>query len=324
MGRKAKVEDALDLQNIEVGVVPTAQSATQVAKNNSGIQNSHNKEVNCLRNERIILRHVPKQSGIIVNPKHILYGGMAESAVRYFTVPLLSSGAYVNVLTNSEKEYLEMIMGLEYNALSVYRKVDNYWDNYMVRLTKQDNFLDLSSPEDYIKYKVLLANKDIIAPSIRILQDTPKATYQFVIVSEGDENRMAKSNMNATMQCYKEFGKIEDDIDVLKVLVETIDGRPISSNTTLSFLQTKVNSLIQADSKLFLRVISDDLLNVKVLIRKSIEKGLIVNRGTYLYLKEGNVPLCNDGELPTLNLAAQFLNLAVNQPMKFALEAKLK
>jgi len=38
-------------------------------------------------------------------------------------------------------------MGLEYNALSIYKKVDNYWENNMVRLTKQDNILDLSDPE---------------------------------------------------------------------------------------------------------------------------------------------------------------------------------
>jgi len=32
---------------------------------------------------------------------------MSENAVRKFVVPLLSTGAYVNVLTNNEKEYLE-------------------------------------------------------------------------------------------------------------------------------------------------------------------------------------------------------------------------
>ena len=61
---------------------------------------------------------------------------MAENAVRYFTVPKLSSGMYVNVLTDKEKEFLEEVMGLEYNTLSIYKKVDNYWENNMVRLTK--------------------------------------------------------------------------------------------------------------------------------------------------------------------------------------------
>ena len=86
---------------------------------------------------------------------------MNETAFRKFTVPIIeSSGAYVNVLTNDEKTYLEKSMGLEPNALSVYLKRDNYWANYSVRLTKGDNYLDLSIPDDYIKYKVLLANNE--------------------------------------------------------------------------------------------------------------------------------------------------------------------
>ncbi len=287
--------------------------------------------VSCLRNERIIVRHVPKLTGMWGNnPKHILAGGMAEGAVRTFVVPRLSSGMFVNVLTDKEKAFLEEIMGLEYNALSIYKKVDNFWDDSnenginKVRLSKQDNYFNLSDPEDYIRYKILLANKDYIAPSLQALQDTPKATYQFVIISEGEETKVAKSNMSSTMMCYKEFGKIEDDIDTLRVIIETIDGRPTSQTAKLEFLQTRVNSLIQADSKIFLKVVTDPMLPTKVLIKRAIEAGLISNRGNYLYLRKDNTPLCEANEEPTLNIAAKYLNSPKHQEVKFALEAKLK
>ena len=286
--------------------------------------------VNCLRNERVIIRHIPKESGMVTNPKHILFGGMAENAVRTFVVPRLSSGMLVNILTDSEKAFLEEVMGLEYNALSIYKKVDNFWDDSnengisRVRLTKQDNYLNLADPEDYIRYKILLANKDYIAPSLQALQDSPKATYQFVIISEGDETKSAKDNMSATMKCYKEFGKIENDINTLRVIVETIDGRPTAPTVKLEFLQGRINALIQADSKIFLRVITDPMLSTKVLIKRAIEAGLISNRGNYLYLKSDNTPLCEVNEEPTLNIAAKFLNAPKNQEIKFALEAKLK
>lgn len=280
--------------------------------------------VNCLKNERIIIRHVPKESGIVRDPKHILYGGMAEGAVRWFTVPKLQSGAYVNVLTNSEKSFLEDIMGLEYNALSIYNKTDNYWDNIQVRLTKQDNFLNLADPDDYIKYKVLLANKDMVAPSLQDLEDHPKATYQFVVIHENEEVSSSKKKMNATMQAYMEFGKIQDKADVLKTIIETIDGRPVSKNTKIEFLQEKVGKLIQADAKLFLRIATDSLLSTKVLIKKAIEGGLISNRGGMLYLKSGGTPLCEDNEEPTISIAAKYLNLPKHQELKFSLEAKLK
>lgn len=286
--------------------------------------------VSCLRNERVIVRHIPKERGMVTNPKHILFGGMAENATRTFVVPRLSSGMFVNVLTDSEKAFLEEIMGLEYNALSIYKKVDNFWDDSnengisRVRLTKQDNYLNLADPEDYIRYKILLANKDYIAPSLQALEDTPKVSYQFVIISEGAETQSAKDNMSATMKCYKEFGKIENDVDVLRTIIETIDGRPTAPTVKLEFLQTKANQLIQADSKIFLRVITDPMLSTKVLIKKSIEAGLIANRGNYLYLRSDNTPLCENNEEPTLNIAAKYLNSPKHQDIKFALEAKLK
>lgn len=280
--------------------------------------------ISCLRNERVIVRFVPKQTGLVSNPKHILYGGMAEAAVRWFTLPRLSSGMYVNALTDKEKAYLEEIMGLEYNALSIYKKVDNFWENYTVRLTKQDNFLNLADPDDYIKYKILLANKDYIASSLQELQDRPKMTYQFVIVQEGEEAKTAKKEMNATMQSYMKFGEIQDDADKLRVIIETIDGRPLAKTTKIEFLHEKINKLIQADPKLFLRVSEDPYLDTKVLIKKAIEEGLISNRGGMLYLKSDGSPLCGDNEEPTLSVAAKFLSAPKRQELKFSLEAKLK
>ena len=317
--------DDSELENKSFSEIEIEKSAFKEMKNKKEVNQTTDKEmINCLRQERILVRHIPKEGGMISNPKHILYGGMAENAVRYFTVPKLSSGMYVNVLTDKEKEFLEEVMGLEYNTLSIYKKVDNYWENNMVRLTKQDNVFDLSDPEQYIKYKILLANKNFIAPSLEALTDYPKATYQFVIIAEGEETKTAKDNMSITMKCYKEFGKIENDIDMLRTLVETIDGRPTSANVKLEFLQTKVNSLIQADSKLFLKTITDPYLPTKVLIKKAIEAGLISNRGNYLYLRQDNSPLCENNQEPTLSIASQYLNNPKHQDIKLTLEAKLK
>jgi hypothetical protein len=295
------------------------------------VRNTSEHLVNPLRNERIIVRHIPKSGGIWGNdPRHVLAGGMAENAYKMFVVPRLSSGAYYNVLTKDEKAFMEQALGLEYNALSIHRKENNFWDDSnpsgigAVRLNKGDNYLDLSNPEDYIRYKILLANKDFIAPSLQVLQDKPKVTYQFVIVGETEETKQAKKSMSTTMQCYKEYGKVEDNYDILKLIIETIDGRPISKNSKIEFLQTKINELIQLDSKLFLKTITDELLPTKVLISKSIDAGLISKRSNLLYLRSDNSPLCENGEESTLSVAAKYLNSPKHQELKFALEAKLK
>ena len=325
------IDDSAEVPNVQLKEVEKVERINTRVPESSYSNQQYTTPINPLRNERIIVRFLGRKNGIWGdNPKHVLAGGMSENAVRKFVVPLLSTGAYVNVLTNNEKEYLEQALGLEYNAMSIYKKENNFWSDAnpnginSVTLHKQDNYFDLSNPVDYIKYKILLANKNLIAPSLQVLEDKPKATYQYVIISENDETKMAKSNMSVTMRCYKEFGKIEDDRDKLRMIVETITGKPTAPNTKIDILQAEINKLIQKDGKMFLRIATDELLDTKVLIKKSIEAGLIVKRGDYLYVREDNSPLCEYGEEPTFNIAAKYLSNPKRQELKFSLEAKLK
>lgn len=317
--------DIEDAPKIEV---PKAQKRTIKAK--ARIENSEDMgTVSCLRNEKIKIKFIERNNGLPSN--HVLSGGMAEGAKISLVVPKLNTGSFVNVLTDSEKSFLEEYMGLEYNALSIYKKPDeeNFWNDAnpnginKVELRKGINYLDLSDPQQYIKYKILLANKNIICPSLTALKETPKATYRFVIIAEGEESKQAKNNMNNTMNCYKEYGKIEDNLDLLRIVVETLDGRPTAPTVKLEFLQNKCNTLIQKDPKKFLSVITDPLLSTKSLIKLSIENGSIANRGNYLYLRSDNTPLCEQNEEPTLNFAAKYLNAPKHQDILFALQAKL-
>lgn len=279
--------------------------------------------INPLRNERVIVRFIPKQNDSITDRKHVAFGGMMDNAIRGFTVPMLTNGTFKNVLTNNEKDYLEELLGLEVNALSVYNKKDNYWENYLIRLTKQDTILNLADPEDFIKYKVLLANDDTIAPSMRVLKEARKATYEYVIMEPNEEFMDSRNRVNNTMKCYEEFGAIKDNFDVLRCVIETVDGRPVNNNTKIEFLQAKATDLINSDPKYFLEVITDPLLNTKVIIKKAVEAGLISKRGEYYYFREDGSPMCGPNEDPTFTVAAKYLSLPQNQEIKFSIEAKL-
>ena len=284
---------------------------------------------NPLRNERVVVRYIAKTRGIWgSNPKHILAGGLAEGCVRVFEVPRTSTGSFASILTPKEQDFFEELFGLEDNAMSVHKQGDdNFWVNTnsagisSVRLTKEDNFLDLSNPEQYIKYKILLAYPNVVASSLQALEDSPMPSYQFVLINEGDEAKKANKSMSAIMEAYKEFGKIEDDADTLRVVIQTLSGKPVSKD--VEFLKAECNKYIQANSKLFLSIVKDELLPTKVLIRKAMDKALISNRGGMLYLKSDGTPLCEDNEEPTMNVAAKFLNKPIHQEIKFALEAKV-
>ena len=287
--------------------------------------------VNCLRNERVIVRFVPRETAMIHNKNHILYGGMANTAERNFVVPrLASTGQYKNVLTNDEMKYLEHELGLEKGALSIYRKQDNFWDDSnpngigRVTLYKQDNYLNLSDPVDYIKLKILLANKDKICPSMQELEERPKATYEFVIISEGAETKSNLSKMEATSQCYFEFGAVKDDKDTLRVIIEAFEKRPTAPQVKLDYLQSKINEYIQKDPRRFLTIIQDKLLPAKVLLKRGIESGVISWRNNLYYWKQDGTPLCEMGEESTLNVAAKYISSPKHSDLKYLLEAKIK
>ena len=282
-------------------------------------------KVNPLKKERIYIRFVPRVVGGEAEKKdHPIYGGLADGAKITLCVPMLrSTGRYKNVLTNDEKEAIEKAMLLDDNALSVYKPENNYWDGFKVELTKEGLYLDLSDPEDYLKYAVVRANDDIVCPNVQLLQDKPKATYRFVMVRETEETSLENARMDNTMASYKEFGKIENDVDRMRVLCELLDSRPYAENSPAEFFRSRINQLIQNDPKRFLNQITDPMLGTKVLLRRGVELGKLSRRGDFYYTRDGQ-PLCENGEEPTLSIAARYLNIPAHQDIKFLLESEIE
>lgn len=325
MEEKDKIE--IDLEEIATKPkkVKTKTKETMTESVQPPVMDTEEPLVNCLRNEKIIIRLIPKKVNKVDNPKHVLYGGLAENAGITYCTPILSSGKYVNVLTKREKEFLEHIMGLEPNALSVFKKTDNFWNSSnplaTVRLTKQDNYLDLSVPEDYIKYKILLANKNFIAPSLHDLEIAPKATYRFVIISDGEVNARNKETMSTLMQCYKQYGKIENNWDILVTIIEFLENKKFSNDTKLDWLQVKCNEYIQSNPKKFLMTVTDPLLENKVLIRKGVHEDIISIKNGLYFVKDNNTPMCEDNQNAVLDVAAAWLANPKNQNILFQLQA---
>lgn len=337
MARK-RVEEPMN-EDFIINTAPAEEVRVEIPKRVEPIQERPvapkeagiHEPINCLRNERVIVRFIPRPTELVQNPRHILYGGMAENATRSFVVPRLNStGRFVNILTNDEKECLEHVMGLEYNALSIYKRENNFWDDSnpqgigRVTLHKQDNYLDLSVPEDYIKYKILLANKDSIAPSLQEMENRPKATYQFVLINENAEAKLNSGKVNLKQKCWMEYGKISEDKDTLRVVLELLEGRPLSSKVKLDYLQGKVTDYIEQNPRRFFATVTDELLPIKVLIKKAVEAGLIGKKNDSYYLRKDGTALCEMNEESTLNNAARYLSSIKRQELKYLLEAQIK
>ena len=155
------------------------------------------------------------------------------------------------------------------------------------------------------------------------MKNSPKETYRYVLIREGEEVQTLNKEMTISMQASFELGKFLENKPVLRLLVETCEGKPVSDSNTLEWLQAQAFKNMQANPKLFVNILQDPYLNTKVMIKEAISAGLIKKRGD-LYYKADNTPLSEGLEDPTLSNAARYINAVKNQEYKLMLEARIK
>lgn len=285
--------------------------------------NKEDKQVipSCLEAKTLVIKFYPRPRGFVTDPKHVLYGGMMEGAVRVLSVPLMRNGDYKNILTNDEKDFLEDYMGLGSDGLSVYKKVDNYWDGVRVKLEKGENFFNMASPEDFIRAKVAMAHDNIVAPTFDTVQH--KATYMFYVVKEGEKDEQTARKFTAKQEAYKLYGKVEDERDVLEYVCRVVRGSNVTKTTKMGVLQGWIGDIIEGNTKEFLLVLGDKQLRTKMLINKGVDCGALrLMDGQYL-TAEGK-PLAEEGKTADLQNAANFLDTPVNQPIRLKIETRTK
>ena len=328
---KNKMEEKtmeLDLSNDLGEMIPITKQPSRVKE--EVIEYNTSNVVSCLRNEVITVRKVSTPSNLNLPANHICSKGMVDGARRIFTVPRLSSGLFVNVLTDAEKDYLEMVMGFEKNALSIYKKKDNFWDDSndnginKVILFKEDNYLDLRNPEDYIRYKILLANKHRICPSQADYDKAPLRSYEFIILAEKEEAKRDSIRIETKQQCYMEFGKMDDNRYKMAMVVELFEGHPVNPKSEISWLKARIDAGINSNASKMFSIMKDEYLDTKILIKRSLDAGTIYQKGLYFYLQQTNEPMCEEREEPTFDNAAKYLNSPKRQQVKFALEEAIK
>lgn len=271
-----------------------------------------------LPNEVIIVKYIKRKKGMAsgdhITEDHVISGGMLDGSIRKFQAPLLKNGSIANVLTNEEKVFLESATGLD---LSVYK---DFWLDHFVTLFKQDNRLDLSNPMDYISYKILLANKNEIAPSWS--ERNKKVTYDFVIVKDDEEMLENKSSFDKKKEAFKLYGKIEDNKDMLVGVLNILTNKPISSDSSIKWLQLEVEKFLDKKPEAFINAIKDSSLETKILLNRAVESGYVKVKGNK-YSTEDGLDLCENSQIATFENAVKYLNNPKHQDVRDIIEAKL-
>lgn len=272
-----------------------------------------------LPNEVVTVKFIPRKKGMAANvaDNHVIAGGMLTNSVRGYVLPrTMRNGGLANILTKSEKEVLESETGLD---LSVYGK---FWQTFKVTLRKDDasNQFDLNTPMGYLSIKVLETYVDEIAKTWS--ERNSKPTYQFAITRPSEVTDEKKAKLDIKMEAFKLYGKFADDKDKVISVLKLLTNKPISSNSTLSWVQGLLEEIIDQTPSKFLSVIKDSSFETRALINKGIEAGVIKRNGNKYSTVDG-LDLCENGSVATIENTVKYLDNPKHQDVRDLIEAKI-
>jgi hypothetical protein len=205
------------------------------------------------------------------------------------------TGELKDPLTPEERTYFENKasgLALSSGDLSTLKKDDNFWTNFRVKLDKNVLQLDLSKPMDYLRYKVLLVNGEIVAPSAA--EKYTKGTYRFAIVEEDYQHEERVKAASEKKTAYKFFGKIDNSPTKMKNFLNVYytqkpGGKQVPPNAKKEFLIAEIEKLIEVDLIGFLNLAKDKDYDKKVLIFTAQRAGALVREGLTFKTPEGTV-----------------------------------
>lgn len=205
------------------------------------------------------------------------------------------TGQLKDPLTKEEREYFESSlsgMALKPDDMSIYKKVDNYWENFKVKLRDEVRVLNLANPKEYLMYKVLLTNENTIA---KCAEDKfKKGTYKWAIVEEGYQNEERVQSASNKKDAYKFFGKIDTSVTKMKEFLDLYytlkpGGKTVPPNATQEFLIAEIEKIIEGDLTAFLNIAKDKDYDKKTLLVSALKARAVTRKGMNFTTTEGTV-----------------------------------
>lgn len=207
-----------------------------------------------------------------------------------FVVPVQRNGKYVQILSDEEKEFFEDMekSGMSFNKgdLSVYKDKSNFYETLKYSLGSDEIELDLSRGWDYIMYKLLLAQTDLISPTWE--DRNKKATYLYAIVDEAKEADAEAETITMEQEAWELFGKLTASranmTNFLKVL-----GKNFNEDTNDSVLKGEIRKLLTSTNgvRRFLEITKDVHYDTKLFIFEALRKGGLKQSHGRFYMADG-------------------------------------
>jgi hypothetical protein len=226
----------------------------------------------------------------IKNENHITYFMHDDCSVN-FCLPLTSRGDLVNIFTSEdERKYFEEATGQDLNK----NKQGNFFEKFKVKIIMSRSLLktgfsfNLADPMDNLRFRVVKANSDIIAPSWN--ERKLKNSYKWAIVDSEKIESESSDAYNINMEYWNIIGKYNTESD-LKILLKMYYGligssKTIPSDATKLLLMKEINKIGESDvdKKKFVNMCIDKFFHIRKFILKGIEKNVFKKESLNTYV----------------------------------------
>ena len=279
-----------------------------------------------LPNKKVTIRLVDRKRGAIADKNHVGYNLLPGATIEISPRNKKGERVVKCPLTREEIEFFEdkrkSGMAFSEGDLSPYADDRiNHWRKREAKVILDSNpvELDLSDGADYIKWKTLLSNDDLVAPDSA--SEFAKKSYIFVLESNEEVEKKVVVRGDKKKRAWKLAAKMENDKQGMIDFLSVVGKRP-SASSKIGFLVSAVDAFVEDNIDEFLTVLEDDKYETRILLTKAVQAKAVKKDGYKYYLEDGT-ELCKRGEVNNLTSALEFLSAIENQDISLMLEAKV-
>lgn len=193
--------------------------------------------------------------------------------------------------SEEERRFFEKELSMDEGTLSIHKpKGSSFWvgpNRFCVYVDKTGIILDLSNPMDMLKYKVLKANSNKVAPTWK---DRLKPGMKYVLIEEGEQIEEQLNASTLRRKADKFLGSIASSRKKMRDLLRLYNskfgiGRTVPEGRQVDFYEAEIDKLITEPKSLvnLISIIDDPYYEMKLFIEDALAVGAIVkpSKNTY-------------------------------------------
>lgn len=205
-----------------------------------------------------------------------------EGTSTSYSAPFNISG-YKRILNEEEQEYLEKALDnskpkgwLSHNLLTNNAYAEDKRFTVVIPYPELLR-LYLDNPLDFLRYKILLANSQDIAPNY---EESKNGEYLYYLEKTSEKNKEANTKMEVKVEALTKFAELNTFNKIYNFFLVAYNGKgsklPLEENLDAAKLQ--LYEYIESSPSMFLDTYKDEDYKYKVIYYKGVYRGAFVRK----------------------------------------------